>query len=180
MPKARPTAVDVKISLPYLFEMTGKWTADETQRLAAWALYVELATRVTTVPLRPEDGLLREAMSSLYSLFGSTRKILRRHGPSVGIPGPESSLSVGYIAVNVLNAGVRPFLAKWHPELARWEQGPHEGVGVAAHERAWEHAATVRKELADLQRSLNQYAKTLEAALGISRSLLEPPPRTDG
>ena len=177
MPESRLTDVDVKISFPLLFEMTGTWSADDTQRAAAWELYVELTTRIATVPLTPEEGLLREAMSSLHALFGTTREVLRRYGPSVGKPRPGSSLSVGFIAVNVLNAGVRPFLAKWHPELSRWEQQPHDGVGVADHERAWPHAVSVRADLAALQRTLNQYAKTLEDGLGVSRSLLEPPSR---
>jgi hypothetical protein len=56
---------------------------------------------------------MREAMNSLYSLFGSTREILRKAGPTVG----ASHDSVGGIAIAVLNKGLRPFLSKWHPLL---------------------------------------------------------------
>ena len=38
-------------------------------------MYIELVTRIAVIELRPEEGLLREALSSLYSLFDTTRKI---------------------------------------------------------------------------------------------------------
>ena len=76
--------------------------SDETMRRAAWALYVELTTRITTQTLETEQGLLRETLNSLYSLFGSTRQILREAGPDIG----TSLESVGGIAIAVLN---RPF-----------------------------------------------------------------------
>lgn len=49
---------------------------NEARRWAAWALYIELKTRITTQALNDDQGLLREALNSLYSLFGSTREIL--------------------------------------------------------------------------------------------------------
>jgi hypothetical protein len=41
---------------------------------SAWELYVEPATRIATVPLGPNEGL-REALSSLHSMFLVTREI---------------------------------------------------------------------------------------------------------
>ena len=73
---------------------------------------MELVTRVAVQSLNSE-GFVREAMNSLYSLFGSTREILRKVGPKVG----ASHDSVGGIAIAVLNNGLRPFLSKWHPLL---------------------------------------------------------------
>lgn len=93
---------------------------DPTTRKAAWELYVELVTRVAIEPLQLNHGLLRESLSSLYSLFPTTRQILRQAGPGVG----ASRHSVGGIAIAVLNKGLRPFLAKWHPLLLVW--GPSE------------------------------------------------------
>ncbi len=44
-------------------------------------MYVELVTRITVVELKPDEGLLREALNSLYSLFDTTRQILENTDP---------------------------------------------------------------------------------------------------
>lgn len=64
---------------------------------------IELVTRVAVQSLSVDQGSIREAMNSLYSLFGSTREILRKAGPKVG----ASRDSVGGIAIAVLNNGLR-------------------------------------------------------------------------
>ena len=46
-------------------------------------LLVELTTRVPVIPLRPNEGLLREALTSLHTLFQETRGILRRSGAEI-------------------------------------------------------------------------------------------------
>ena len=107
-----------KVSINLPFGIGGaEWEADPTERRAAWSLYVELVTRVAVQPLGREEGVLREALSSLHSLFGTTRQVLREAGPDVG----TSRESLGGIAIAVLNRGLRPFLAKWHPLLQAWE-----------------------------------------------------------
>ncbi|MFN6236143.1 hypothetical protein, partial [Microcystis sp.] len=106
----------VSVSLPFGIG-SAEWEADPTERRAAWSLYVELVTRIAVEPLEGEEGLLREALNSLYSLFGTTGEILKEAGPDVG----ASRNSVGGIAIAVLNRGLRRFLAKWHPRLQVWE-----------------------------------------------------------
>ena len=59
------TKISVELSLPYLSKISGEWEPDENEREAAWELYVELITRVSVVNLGPEEGLLRESLSSL-------------------------------------------------------------------------------------------------------------------
>ena len=61
----------------------------ETDKDAAWDLYVEMLTRVVTQPLPPEAGDEQAALESVYSLVPATP---------------------------VLNQIVRPFTAKWHKE----------------------------------------------------------------
>jgi hypothetical protein len=73
------------------------------------------------VPLASNEGLLREALSSLYALFAITRDVLRRHGPQVAMPTRDSDYSLGQIATAVLNSELRPVLARWHPALEDWE-----------------------------------------------------------
>ena len=54
-------------------------------------------TRIAVQPLSVDQGLVREAMNSLYSLFGRTREVLKAAGPNVG----ASRDSVGGIAIAV-------------------------------------------------------------------------------
>ena len=85
MPKHNPVALK-KVTLSLPFGIGGiEMEPDSTERDAAWELYVELVTRVAVQSLHPQEGLVREAMNSLYSLFGSTREILRKAGPGLGL-----------------------------------------------------------------------------------------------
>jgi len=104
----------IKVNLGFL-GIEGNWKIDEVQRNAAWEIYVELVTRVTVQELREDEGLLREALSSFYSLFQTTRDILKKYGPSIASMGKKSDTTLGHVAVGVLNQVLRPVLAKWHP-----------------------------------------------------------------
>ena len=73
---------------------------------AAWELYIEMLTRIVTQPLPSEDGDEKTALDSVYSLFSTTREILRRYG--------RKAIQFSKIAIPVLNQVVRPFTAKWH------------------------------------------------------------------
>lgn len=125
---------------------------------------MELVTRVAVQSLHPQEGLVREAMNSLYSLFGSTREILRKAGPKVG----ASHDSVGGIAIAVLNNGLRPFLSKWHPLLQEWEGQKPDGASPQAHERTWDKEIIARGELDSLRKDLEQYANALAEIAGVS------------
>ena len=141
------------------------WEADDTERTAAWELYVELVTRIAVQPIDASHGTLREALNSLYSLFGSTREILRKAGPKVG----ASHDSVGGIAITVLNVGLRPFLSKWHPLLQAWEAQRASNISPQAHEKTWEYEGIVRRELEDLRQELETYSNALAAISGVKR-----------
>ena len=80
----------------------------EADRDAAWELYVEMLTRIVTQPLPSEAGDEKTALDSVYSLFSSTREILRRRG--------RGTIQFSKVAIPVLNQVVRPFTAKWHRE----------------------------------------------------------------
>ena len=112
----RPSSVQVGLNL-HVLQISGTWEPNEDEGKAAWELYVELVTRIAVVPLGEQEGLLREALSSLYSLFATTRDILRRYGPDVAEPKPHGQYSFGVLAVAMLNYGLRPVLARWHPAL---------------------------------------------------------------
>lgn len=73
---------------------------------AAWQMYVELLTRVTTQILPEEGGDEATALSSVHNIFPVTREILKLYG--------RNALSFSKIAIVILNQKIRPFTAKWH------------------------------------------------------------------
>ena len=134
----------LKINLCFL---EGKFAPRDPARAAAWDLYIELLTRVTTQSLPPEDGDEKTALDSVYALFKETRKILRRHGSGCG--------EFAKLAIPVLNQIIRPFTAKWHR------------LSLAG---AFQNAARCRefrRELAALQPRLRSYAKALAAMANV-------------
>jgi hypothetical protein len=165
MPKHdAPKLKKISVNLPFGIGGT-EWEADASEAKAAWSLYVELVTRIAIQPLNIEQdqGLLREALTSLHSLFATTRQILREAGPGVG----TSKHSVGAIAIAVLNRGLRPFLSKWHPQLHAWEALRAPDVNPVEHERKWEKEEQLRSELELLRQDLEQYAIALSVIAGV-------------
>lgn len=135
------------------------------ERRAAWKLYVELNTRITTQPLKPEEGFLRETLSSLYAIFTITREILKDAGPGVA----QGHDSLGFYSMEVLNQILRPVLAAWHPALAHWEEQQREpNVSPIEHERAWERAEELRKTLEATRKTLIGYCDALAILAGVS------------
>ena len=113
----------------------------DASRNAAWELYVEMLTRIVTQPLPSEDGDDKAALDSVYSLFPTTRKILRRYGPK--------AVEFSKIAIPVLNQQVRPFTAKWHRLSLR---GDFPGDA---------RRTEFRRELGKLQVKLRNYSRML-------------------
>jgi len=158
--------VQVGLNL-HVLQISGTWEPNDDERKAAWELYVELVTRISVVPLGPGEGLLREALSSLYSLFPTTREILRRYGPDVAEPKPSGQYSFGTLAVAMLNIGLRPVLARWHPALQEWEATQPETRSRGEHERAWDHANELRAAVETTRDALTQYARLMAEACGV-------------
>ena len=118
-----------------------EFSLEDDDRLAAWELYVEMLTRVATQRLPPESGDEETALKSIYSLFPTTREILRQHG--------RSASCFARVAIPVLNQVVRPFTAKWHKELLS---------GSLKNE---DKCAEFREELEILQVDLRNYNRML-------------------
>ena len=112
---------------------------EDVDKDAAWELYIEMLTRIVTQPL--EDGDEKTALDSVYSLFPTTREILRSKG--------RSTRWFPLIAIPVLNQVVRPFTAKWHRESL---------AGAFNNEF---HCAKFREELRELQTRLRGYNRLL-------------------
>lgn len=128
----------LKIKSPFL-EM--EWEPKDEDKDAAWELYIELLTRITTQPLPEEHGDEYTALDSIYSIFNLTREVIKRHG--------RLCVEFTKIAIVILNQIIRPFTAKWHKLMI---------------EKAFEDpkkCAEFRKELEDLQKILRIYTKML-------------------
>ena len=113
----------------------------QSDRDAAWELYVEMLTRIVTQPLPSEAGDEKVSLESIHSLFPITRGILRHHG--------RKTIAFSKVAIPVLNQIVRPFTAKWH----------RESMADAFEDVA--KRTKFRAELADLQNDLRSYNRLL-------------------
>lgn len=162
-----PQQIGVKLTIPFVGEISGTWEPVDAEREAAWELYVELATRVSVVELGEDEGLLREALSSLYTVFGTTREILRRYGPAVAPRVPAGHVTFGVLAVNVLNLSIRPLLSRWHPLLTAYEAQRSAQVDPVAHERRWVRAAELRAEIESVRKVLLSLAQALNDVAGV-------------
>ena len=118
-----------------------EFMVDQADQDAAWELYIEMLTRISTQPLPVETGDEQTALDSVYSLFPITREILRRHG--------RGTIQFAKVAIPVLNQIVRPFTAKWHKESLR---------GAFDHE---DSRKEFREELTTLQEDLRNYNRLL-------------------
>lgn len=114
---------------------------------AAWELYVEMLTRIVTQPLPLEAGDEQTALDSVYSLFPTTREILRRQG--------RDTIRFSMVAIPVLNQVVRPFTAKWHKESLAGAFGDPQ------------KRQEFREELQSLQEDLRNYNRLLAEIAGV-------------
>jgi hypothetical protein len=144
------------------FPQTGQATfmVDSRDQEVAWQLFVEIMTRVATQRLEAEQGFAREALSSLYGFFGTTRELLKGMSPSQANRGP----TVESEALAMLNLELRPFLSKWHPLLKAFEsREPKQD------EREWERNAEFRFELELLRQRLLRYARNFGELAEVSQ-----------
>jgi hypothetical protein len=147
--------------------LKGKWVADVDQQKAAWELYVELLTRIATQPFSTSDGLLREALNSLYALFPETRRILKLYGPGIAVAQNKGDISFADIALSVLNNVLRPLLSEWHPRLEAHESQRPLSISPIDHERAWTHYDQLRSDTETARLQLVQLSALLAKAAGI-------------
>jgi len=128
----------LNINLQFL-EM--EWEPKDKDRDAAWELYVELLTRITTQRLPQEHGDEKTALDSVYKIFELTRDIIKRNGPEC--------INFAKIAVIILNQVIRPFTADWHKKSL---QGAFSDPV---------QCELFRKELSNLQDNLHTYMRML-------------------
>ncbi len=138
------TSLRIKMGL-----LESEWKPQDPDKNAAWEMYVELVTRITTHPMQEEDGNDSAALSSVYQLFPITRQVLREQG--------RGAVEFAKLAVVILNQKIRPFTSKWHRIC---EEG-----------KLAENHFEFRRELAELQSILLTYTKMLGDMAGVEEDL---------
>lgn len=128
----------IKLNVEFA-EMEFKATEDD--QIAAWDMYVELLTRITTQPLEDGTGDEETALTSVFSLFAITREILKTKG--------RQANNFTKVAIIVLNQVIRPFTAKWHKKKL---------LGAFSNE---EECMLFHRELEELQKKLICYTRLL-------------------
>lgn len=134
----------LKINTPFL-EL--EFNPKDEDKNAAWELYIELLTRITTQLLDDNHGDEKTALQSIYSLFSITREVLKNNG--------RSCVEFTKIAIVVLNQVIRPFTAKWHKLMLQ----------DAFNDPA--KCKEFRTELSELQIQLRKYTKMLADMAGV-------------
>lgn len=158
-------SVDVSIGVPP-FEISGSFTPSRAERIAAWEILVELASRTTTAPLKDGTGSLTAAHKSLYELYAITREVLRRHGPDVGASRADGNLSLALISLRVLNDVIRPVLSTWHPKLDAYVKRRQPEQDEADWERDWPDNAACRAALNGIRAEVRSYLDALAQIAG--------------
>ena len=134
----------LKIKTPFL-DM--EWKPQDEDKKAAWELYIELLTRVTTQQLDESHGDEETALKSVYQIFPLTREVIKNNG--------RHCIEFTKIAIIILNQVIRPFTAKWHRLSI---QGAFSDA---------EKCQIFRKELLDLQVVLLIYTAMLSDMAGV-------------
>lgn len=124
-----------------------EWSPKAGDREAAWKLYIELLTRITTQALPAESGDEKTALESVHSLFKTTRKVLKEQG--------QDCIEFTKIAIVVLNQVVRPFTARWHPK------------SIAGAFECESECQIFRDDLTSLRIELCKYSRALADLAGV-------------
>jgi hypothetical protein len=140
----------LKVKTPFL-EMDFK--PQDADRDAAWEMYIELLTRITTQSLPQGHGDEATALTSVFKLFDITRTIIKHN--------KRHCVEFTKIAIVVLNQCIRPFTAKWHKRSL---------AGDFANPEA---CTEFRKELAELQIVLQKYTRMLGDMAGMEEDLTD-------
>src|SRR4029077_6345619 len=145
----------VKVELPVVGKLEMALTPAERGFL--WRFFVELVTRVSTQSLGAQEGILREALKSLYDLYSLARGELASSPPAAL---PFTDISARAYVIDILNKELRPFLSRWHPLLSAWDK-------TNLPEAAWPLAQLCRQDLTTTRDRILWLTWDLGAALNV-------------
>ena len=133
--------------------MDMEWVPNDPDKAAAWDMYVELLTRITTQELPDEAGVEATALESVYALFPLTRETLKTHG--------RGCVAFSRLAIVILNQIIRPFTAKWH------KKSDNRAFSNETNRKEF------RKDLKALQEKLIRYTRLLGTVADIEEDLID-------
>ena len=128
----------LKVKASYL-EM--EWRPQEADRDAAWDLYIQLLTRLSSQSGEIDE---KEELQRIYAMFNVIRDIIMRHG--------RDCIEFSKIAILFLNQVIRPFTAKWHKILVLDDSFDKNSF---------------RTELSIIQAELNKFTHMLAEMAGV-------------
>lgn len=117
------------------------WRLTSEDKKAAWVVYTEINSRITTQPLHYRAGDEETALASIFILFQITRDTINKQG--------KKCEHFATLALYTLNTHIRPFTAKWHRKKVDDEFSNDDDRRL------------FREELKDLQIYLRDYSKLL-------------------
>lgn len=123
-----------------------EWSPKDADKDAAWELYVELLTRITTQALDAQSGTEESALDSVHSIFKTTRDVLKHQG--------RDCIQFSKIAIVIVNQIIRPFTSKWHRVVELDQMDDSRRIEF-------------RNDLRDLQIKLISYTHMLSEIAGV-------------
>ena len=148
----------------------------EAEQNAAWALYVQLATRIISRPLGEGEGSVAAALRSIYDVFDITRRILSDSGREVC----ARDKSFGPIAIWILNEKLAPFLTTWHTKWDAYhastklammrEHGVDSVPDAAVSAENWLEHAEFYRQLKELREQMATYVSQLATIAEVSQA----------
>jgi hypothetical protein len=143
-------------------------TLDPDSAEELWRFFIQMVSRIATRPLAPGDGLIEEALTSLYTLFDRARADL-------GARPPRGALLSGTVAphiyvLDVLNEDLRPCTARWHGRFEIWKR-------TGRPESEWPLAQACRDDIEVTRQRTVERAWQLGESLGIAGLDRLLPPR---
>ena len=119
----------------------------------AHALWVELATRITTQSLHQRSGDEETAATSVAKLFQSTRELLEKN---------PAAKEFETLALRLLNVTLRPYTARWDGWMTTDKDArTGEGAVVRKFKDEW-YRRQFRRELRELQPLILPYVTALD------------------
>ena len=148
----------------------GSWTYDTTpsDRIVAWKLYVQLATRKAALPLDEKYDVVSEVHDSLSALFGTARELLLELPPHEF----ERETGIAPLVLRVMNDGLRPHLTQWQAHFKMWwaEAIKDTSYRGKSPQEVQQHYPHYGELVADLRRTNTELSKLADELLVIARA----------
>jgi len=174
--RRRYASKSISVGLPFNL---GSWTYDTTpsDRIVAWKVYVQLATRKAALPFDEKFGVISEVYDSLSAVFGVTRELLLELPPHEF----EREAGVAPLLLRVMNDGLRPHLTQWQSGFRRWwedalKSPANEGKSPQEVQRQYVHYAELVSHLVQTNTELSKLSdELLTIARGRKPKQARPP-----